>query len=242
MTSILFLWTIPRSVSTAFEKMVDNRNDVVVFGEPFIDCYKSYCQEYQYEHINNNSCYLQIIEKLETLSTEQNVFVKEMAYHVKPIINDILFTKLIELHTHTFLIRHPKYTLPSLYKMNPRFTWEETGFEQLYNLFTLARKMNKESLVVIDAQDLRKYPDEITSRYFELVGLPTIPESLHWQTGCRPEWLNRKNWHKLAIESTSFLPPIPPDEKLTSIPQISHVYERCLGYYDKLKVHKININ
>ncbi len=36
---ITFLWTVPRSVSTSFERMMMERGDHVVFDEPFSRSY-----------------------------------------------------------------------------------------------------------------------------------------------------------------------------------------------------------
>jgi hypothetical protein len=85
---------------------------------------------------------------------ENHVFVKDMAYHAK----DLIGPDFVSQFTNTFIIRDPKYVISSLYHMWPDFTFEETGFEQLYRLFRYATEENSEDVVVIDAMTFSENP------------------------------------------------------------------------------------
>jgi hypothetical protein len=84
------LWAVPRSLSTAFERIFVERDDFEVFHEPFGDSYY-YSEErlsdrysdvepkaeYNYENV--------LAKILEP--REKRVFVKDMAYHAKPLLS-----------------------------------------------------------------------------------------------------------------------------------------------------------
>ena len=95
------------------------------------------------------------------------LFSKDMAYAVENNFEKLSCKSLREFQ-HTFLIRNPRKTIPSLYKgsINKQLTgWdyfdhEETGFRQLYELYHYVQKTFNVNPVVIDADDLLENPKE----------------------------------------------------------------------------------
>ena len=104
------------------------------------------------------------------LSKEYGVevlFSKDMAYAVENNFEK-LSCKSLSKFQHTFLIRNPRKSIPSLYKAstNKQLTgWDyfdpvEAGFRQLYELYHYVQKMFNVNPVVIDADDLLEDPKE----------------------------------------------------------------------------------
>src|ERR687894_3245396 len=84
------LWSVPRSISTAFERVFVERDDFEVYHEPFGESYyyseERFSDRYSDEEPRPENNYENVLARL--LEPHENrVFVKDMAYHVKPLIN-----------------------------------------------------------------------------------------------------------------------------------------------------------
>ena len=126
--NLIFLWSIPRSVSTAFEKMMDATGDFKVYGEPFIDLFKRSLlssEEAKKAQMQSKA----LCDALIKESLKRPVFVKDMAYHALPFVDDEFLCSI----TNTFLIRSPEFTIPSLFRMRPEYQETHTGFEGQYH-------------------------------------------------------------------------------------------------------------
>ena len=230
------LWSVPRSISTAFERVFVEREDFEVLHEPFSDAYyygedrlSDRYADVEPEAVNNYENVLaRVLEP-----RERRVFVKDMAYHAKGLLGSTFVANF----ANTFIIRDPKYVIASLYKMWPDFTLEETGFEQIYNLFRYATEVNGEDVVVVDAMTFSENPAGVLFAYCEHLGVPFDPGSLSWKSREVRRWDNWDGWHEAAQQSTGIKraerkdPPLP--EKA------QEAYEYCLPYYYKLAAHAI---
>ena len=95
------------------------------------------------------------------------LFAKNMERTVENHFENV-FCKRIREFQHTFLIRNPRKTIPSLYKAKTNkkitgvdyFRPEEAGFRQLYELYHYVQKTFNVNPVVIDADDLLENPNE----------------------------------------------------------------------------------
>lgn len=195
-----FLWCVPRSRSTAFEKMMVNTDQFNVIGEPFIDIYKQGMLSSNDVQITQSN-FNHVFESLSHNSLQQPVFVKDMAYHVTPFILDsqILSAK------HTFLIRHPNLSIPSLYKMRENFHENETGFEGQITLFKRISKLTGKKPFIVDAERLITSPIKTVSRFFDSINHVMPRGVLDWQPGSRDDWKGRESWHIDAINSSGFM-------------------------------------
>ncbi len=233
------LWAVPRSISTAFERVFVERDDFEVFHEPFGDSYyysedrlsERYSDvepeaKYNYENVLAN-----ILEP-----RQKRVFVKDMAYHAKGLLGP----EFVSHFKNTFIIRDPKYVIASLYRMWPDFTLEETGFEQLYHLFRLATARDPEDVVVIDAMSFSENPVDILAAYCEHLDIPFRSDSLSWESADVPEWERWDAWHDKAKQSTGIKraerkdPPLPQE--------LQEAYEHCLPYYYHLAAKAVPIS
>jgi hypothetical protein len=105
---ITFLWTVPRSVSTSFERMMMERGDHVVFDEPFS---RSYYfgpdrRSARYTESLPDSSAEQILSQIEDAARERPVFVKDMAYQAATLLG----TDLLKRFDNCFLVRDPAAT------------------------------------------------------------------------------------------------------------------------------------
>jgi hypothetical protein len=163
------LWSVPRSISTAFERVFVERDDFEVFHEPFGESYY-YSEErlsdrYSDEETRPEDNYENVLARLLE-PHEKRVFVKDMAYQAKPLIGP----EFVSRFRNTFIVRDPKYVIASLSRMWPDFTLEETGFEQLYRLFRYATEA--EDVVVVDSMTFSENPVGVLAAYCEAPGDP----------------------------------------------------------------------
>jgi len=230
------LWAVPRSVSTALERVFVERGDFKVFHEPFSVSYyysperrserfaaTETKQEYGYEEI------LDLMLGVE----EKPVYFKDMAYHVAAVMDD----EFVSRFTNTFIIREPAPVISSLSSFWPDFTLEETGYEQQHRLFELGVE-NGEDPAVVDAADLTADPAATIRAYCEKLGVPFMPESLSWEPGDVPEWEMWTEWHEEVQDSTGIKRE--PLEDDTEVPAgLEGVYESCLPYYEELHAKRV---
>ena len=228
------LWAVPRSISSAFERMMRARGDVHVLYEPFQDYYY-FSDDRITEHFSKKKApdpsfhYAAIVERI--LSADRPTFFKDMAYHLSACMTP----ELLSNFRNTFLIRHPRWVLPSLYKLHPACSLEETGFDQQLRLMRMASQLG-EPLVIVDAEELRTDPANVVRDYCTEVALPFMESALHWEPGDVPDWEPFRDWHTEASRSTGFKPTPAEAPDLSLVP--SAVYEHCATVFEEIAAYK----
>jgi len=159
------------------------------------------------------------------------VFIKDMALYLIPpsspatIAPSVSSPKepgnptVLPLHIlrnfhFTFLIRHPRHSIPSLYRCTcpplsaqTGFTYflsEEAGYRELRMLVEFLLKkgvVTREGISVLDAGDLLDNPEGAVRRYCERVGLEFRQEMLKWKNGGCEEFEKWKGFHEDVIGS-----------------------------------------
>jgi len=231
------LWAVPRSISTAFERVFVERDDFEVLHEPFSEAYyygpdrlsdrfadAEPKEEYSFENVLKNVL----------APREKRVFVKDMAYQAKGVLSPEFASRFV----NTFIVRDPKYVLVSLYKMWPDFTFEETGYEDLYRLFQYATEGSGEDVAVVDAMTFSENPEGVLATYCEHLEIPFRSGSLSWESRDVEHWDSWEGWHDAAERSTGIKPATRRDPELPE--ELEEVYERCLPYYYELAAHAIH--
>src|ERR671932_1825126 len=167
------LWAVPRSLSTAFERVFVERGDFQVFHEPFSTSYyystERRSDRFAGEEPKEEYGYTKVLAQILAPS-EKPVFIKDMAYHVAGFTSP----EFAATFRNTFIIREPRYVLASLHKMWPDFTFEEGGYEELHRLFGYALEEDQEP-VVVDSSDLSENPEGIMAAYCEKLGIVHKP-------------------------------------------------------------------
>ena len=157
------LWAVPRSVSTALERVFLQRGDFKVFHEPFSATYyfsperrsDRFAGKEPEEDYGHEKILARILE-----CKEKPVYFKDMAYHVA----GFMIPEFIGGFTNTFIIRDPAPVIASLYSFWPDSTFEEVGYEQQHRLFGLAVQ-NGEDPAVVDAADLLHAPRVLPAQH-----------------------------------------------------------------------------
>ena len=231
----IVLWAVPRSVSTAFERVMRARGDLLVFSEPFSGPY--YFGE---ERVSGRFGaarargtyheWTRAAREVTAATDRGTVFVRDMAYHVSPCLD----AEFVAQFQNTFMVRHPARTLSSLRRLLPDFTPEEAGFEQQYRLMRLAAEVSNDELVVIDGEDLRRSPGPVVESYCRRVGLPFRPESLGWQPGLLDDWRRWEDWHGEVAVSAEITPPRGGPERGPPEGVDADVYATCIDYYERM--------
>ena len=240
---IVALWAVPRSVSTAFERMIMARGDFAIFHEPFSGYYY-----FSHNRISNryfsvsplpSHGYQAILDDLRATSLARPIFFKDMAYHIR----SCLTPSFLALFTNTFLIRHPRHVLPSLYKLLPDFTYEEAGYSTQRRIFSLASDLQATTPIVIDADDLCRSPSLVVQEYCRAINVPFMPQALTWTAGSRPEWALWERWHLDASNSTGFYQrPAHHQDQINALPHLQAAYDYCLPFYLELYERRLRVD
>jgi hypothetical protein len=135
----------------------------------------------------------------------------------------VLPLEVLKQFQFTFLIRHPRRAIPSYYRCTVppldevtgfyEFMPNEAGYRELVRFFDFLIKENivdKDNLVVIDADDLLDNPEKTIRLYCEKTGIDFKPEMLEWNeedcsyaTAAFEKW---NGWHNDAIKSSALRP------------------------------------
>lgn len=196
---VLALWSAPRSRSTAFARMMAERNDRVVVHEPF-----SQVVDFGEARVGDRVAHTEqdVLAALRAIAAETPVFFKDTVdFHYPALLADHAFLKAA---THTFIIRHPAEAIASHYALNPNLGRDEIGFAWLYEIFAAVRSATGTMPVVIDSDDLLDRPADTVRAYCSAVGIPFVPDALSWQPGMRPEWRATGRWHRSTSRTTGF--------------------------------------
>jgi sulfotransferase family protein len=230
------LWAVPRSLSTAFERVFVERDDFEVLHEPFSASYY-YSEERlsdRYSDVEPEAEYNYENVVADVLKPRRKrVFLKDMAYHAKGVMGP----EFVSNFANTFIVRDPKYVLSSLYKMWPDFTLEEAGYEELYWAFRYATEEGEDP-VVVDAMIFSENPVGILATYCERLDIPFRRDSLSWESREVEEWEMWDGWHEAAQQSTGIERAERRDPALPR--HLQETYEHCLPYYYTLAAHTIS--
>jgi hypothetical protein len=240
--SLVALWGAPRTVSTAFERMMRERGDHEVLFEPFAAHYyfSADRRSPRYDGLVEPSPehdFDAILARLRDLATRRPVFIKDMAYHVAARV----CPELLAAFTHTFIVRHPRLSLPSLARLWPDFTAEEAGFAALRQLFDRVVEDSGRVPPVIDGEDLRTDPERVVAAWCAAVGLEHRPDALTWRPGhADDDWRTWRPWVESVARSDGLVADAgshPPDALEDA--RLEEAARGCLDDYEHLARHRL---
>ena len=227
---IVVLWAVPRSASTAFERMMIERGDHHVVDEPFSAHYYFGAEKVspRFDAVEPASRPGEILAALEEAAERGPVFVKDMAYHVASFATP----ELLGRFRNAFMIREPLVATASLAAHWPDFTEEEAGFDALGALASMV-----EDPVVVDHDDLCRDPSGVVAAFCERVGIPFLPHALTWSAGMRSEWERWADWHGAVAASTGFA--AAPSRHGDAGTRVREVADLCLPIYERLHALRV---
>ena len=252
MIPILVLWAVPRSTSTAFERMMSQRGDHNCVHEPFGEVWYSignYTRPPD-SHIQHRPGlgYESVWADLVAAARRGPVFMKDFPHYVThmhgwvaPAGTGGTEVPFLEAFNHSFLIRDPAKTLTSMYGQWTDFTLDETGFAEQRALFDLLAQRRGTPPPVIDADDLLDDPHGVTAAWCEAVGIDFMPEALQWDTGEASDmtWYEGGTWHSKLAQSTTL------KRQKRDYVSIDHnqflidAHEACLPHYQAMHAHRL---
>jgi hypothetical protein len=199
--NLLFLWGTPRSMSTAFLRMMLERGDHEVFHEPFSSIV---VQGRTVVGDRIATSHDELLKLLEERACEHPVFVKETTEY------DYLTTggdRIPYVGRHTFIIRDPRRVIPSHYAMNPDMACDEIGYGYQVEIARRVREITGVRPYVVEAEDLLTDARGAVERYCRNVGIPLLESALSWQPGEQKVWSRTSQWHRDAASSSGFSRP-----------------------------------
>ena len=207
MHKLIALWSHPRSMSTATERVMRERGDLWCAHEPFMYDYYVHRKVARMPHFDvqpdHPTEYEAIRDMLLQRAGEGPVFFKDMAYYVVPrILSDPDFVHRL---SHVFLIRNPVASILSYHKLDPEVTQEEIGIEAQWRLYEGLVKMGADP-VVIEAEAVQRDTSGMMTALWQRIGLPVRDAAFDWQGAVPKDWAQVGSWHDQASASTGIRP------------------------------------
>ncbi len=202
------LWCHPRSVSTAFERIMRERGDLQVLHEPFMYHHYLTTKDRLFPGFTpepeHPATYDEIRAMIVEAGDKGSVFFKDMAYYVADTLHrDAAFADLM---THAFLLRDPVEAALSYARRDPDFTRLELGHEAQYRLYTALVALDHDPLV-ITADQLRRNPQTTLRRYWAYAGLDYLEHAFTWDSKVPDGWQSVQSWHSEVLQSGAIKPP-----------------------------------
>jgi hypothetical protein len=238
--TVIAMWAHPRSVSTAFLRMMIERGDVTVVHEPLVTLWDA--GEVEVPSMTGEPFALrstgEVLAQFALLGKDRPVFFKDtLEYRFQ-----YLFDHPDEIadFTHTFIVRDPAKTIASHHAAKPNASCSDIGYEHQHQLFELTWRITGRRPVVITAESLLADPAATVEKYCAAVGIPFLPDALTWEPAERAEWQRARHWHVDVIKSSGFRAPdkkyavtVDNDERLRAY------YDHHRPFYDRLVEHAI---
>ena len=183
-----------------------------------------------------------IMEKART----SPVFFKDMAYYIDDVLSDD--PEFYRAITHCFLIRNPKASIASYYRLDNNVTLTEIGIEAQWTLYTQLVSAGIKP-VVIEAEAIRQDARTVVSHWWHAMGLDTPDAVFEWDGKPPEDWQQVAAWHQSVMASTTIRPWSAEDamqedqrfnDLLTEAPYLNDYLEHHLPYYEKLKAELLS--
>lgn len=225
------LWAVPRSSSTAFERMMIERGDHDVVDEPYSGAYYHGPQRVseRYPVSEPDATVAAITDDLNDRARRRPVFVKDMAYHPA----DQLDRVMAEPWAWSFLIRDPRWSIPSMARVWPDLTADEAGFTAVDRAVDAVIAAGGQPLI-LDSDELCREPEHQVAAWCEAMGLMPDPTALSWTAGMREEWVRWPEWYGATSQSTGFAPPRGGDPPPVA-GRVAELVEASVPVYERLR-------
>ncbi|XP_070539423.1 uncharacterized protein [Ptychodera flava] len=221
------LWTYPRTRSLTMEFAMATQKDTAVYHENFYAAYLFGDDDGDEEEGLPEFGYNEVQSNFERCDPDKSVvFAKEMAFTLQGNYN-----LLPNGFVHTFLIRNPEKSIASLYKVfsgtesrrPDERTVQMSGVDELYELYKHVEKVSGKQPIIIDSDDLVRFPSQILRKYCYAVGIKYSESMMTWNSGAEkveswPEPLQDATFmYEDALKSTCF------DFNLSSVGVVNQV-------------------
>lgn len=180
------------------------RGDLTVFHEPFMADYYTYRAKRLFPMVDTSGPewvdYPVARDRILAAAENRPVFFKDISYYVTGRLpGDPEFAKRL---SHVFLIRDPRRSIASYWKLDPEMTSEEIGLEASWDLHKAVSTVGAAPLVV-EAEAITADPKGQIGRIWAHAGLEFSARAFDWQAGEMPDaWGHVAGWHGKVVGST----------------------------------------
>jgi hypothetical protein len=246
----IMLWSLPRSVSTAFEHSVRSLEGIKAFHEPFSAAYylgeERRSPRYAGLDAVHGNRFRDVLDKLEaSYSHCSALFAKDMAYAI-----DGDYSLLPKDYRHSFLIRDPRRSIPSLYRIMEggkapqwrEFLANEVDYGVVADLYDHLRSKGQ-ACPIVDAGDLLADPAGTMRAYCDAVGLSFSNDMLEWDASDASEqWaMWGVEWYETLTDSNGFIVKHGGGNvDLSGVPQpVRSAIDAAMPIYEKLRAARL---
>ncbi len=245
MNRIIALWCVPRSRSTAMERIFFGREGLKILHEPFLYLYYVGEAHRALPHFTPDPEHPVTFEGLRdhilAEAEESAVFFKDMSYYVVHHLAEA--SEFFDGLTNTFLVRDPAETILSYYKIDPEVTLDELGHEALYRHALFVAEKSGKPPIVVDSGDLVADPEGMLRAYCQAIDMPFQADALDWEGGPPKEWQAFAGWHQDVASSKGIAPGRGPSAEeldlLRNDDRLRSYEEHHRPYYEKLQEFRL---
>ncbi|WP_327674384.1 sulfotransferase family protein [Kitasatospora sp. NBC_00458] len=195
--SLLALWCVPRSRSTAFERAMYERGDFLVLHEPF-----SRVCDFGEAEVAGRTCRSQeeVMAALVDTAADRPVFFKDTT--------DFRFDRLganpdfLRRCRHAAMVRNPRDTVRSHLVMQSDATSSAMGFGHLWDIVSTVTSAGL-PMHLVDGDRLVGDPGTEMRRYCAAMGIDFVAEALAFRQEPPASWKTTERWHAAAGESNA---------------------------------------
>jgi hypothetical protein len=233
-------WSGPRNISTAMMRAWENRPDCSVSDEPL---YAHYLQVTQLDHPGRDAVIAagdtDLSRVVATLAGpvpdgRPVWYQKHMSHHLLPGMD----TGWVLGLRNIFLIRDPALVVASYVKSRATVTPADIGLLQQATLFDAVSQHLGHAPPVLDAERFLQAPETQLRRLCATLGVPFMPEMLHWPAGPRAsDGVWAPHWYAAVWASTGFEPWR--DKRVPLSAPLQAVADACRPAYEQLLAHAI---
>ncbi len=224
------------------------RGDCKVFHEPFLSYYYLHLKTRKMPFLDYASIEAKTYEEIRATLIDnartRAVFFKDMSYYVLPnILRDYAFCKRL---CNVFLIRDPRRSIASYFKLDPNVSLVEIGLEAQWHHYEQLTKEFALPALVIEADALARNPRAQIARLCEFAKLSHDESAFSWKTGTTPdEWRSVEGWHTNVLASLSIREHTNDAQQVFAevaqqAPHLKAMLAHHDVYYEKLKAHAYN--
>ncbi len=214
MHPIIALWSHPRSMSTAIERIMRERNDLDCLHEPFLYYYYAHLGKKPFAHFDPEpgrpTRFDDIVAHIVGRASAGAVFFKDMSYYVVPeIFNHAALAGNIR---HLFLIRDPRKSILSYHRLDPKMTREEIGLEAQWRMHEWLTETTGKPPMVIEAEAVQRDPVAVIGGVWRHCGLAMAKHAFAWSARSVPDdWRQVAGWHRQVEASAGITRPADED-------------------------------
>ncbi|MFJ4713463.1 sulfotransferase family protein [Streptomyces sp. NPDC088785] len=194
---LLALWCVPRSRSTAFERAMFERGDLLVLHEPF-----SRVCDFGEADVAGRRCTTQeeVMAALTDIASREPVFFKDTTdFAFDAVTPDAAFLRRCR---HAAMVRNPADTVRSHLRMQADATSAAMGFGHLWDIVSAVTGAGL-PMHLVDGDRVVGDPGTEMRRYCAAMDLTFLPESLSFRKEPPKSWGTTGSWHAGASDSSA---------------------------------------